>query len=88
MADKFKNRILKLYKQQEQENRNVFDLTRFEQWLLQELHNLSISAPTQQSFNAIGDLRPYLLSHKDSAMVRSSCLHFLGDEFQAFADET
>lgn len=36
-------------------------------------------------FNGIEDLRPYLLRHPDHEMVRSSCLHYLGDRFQEFA---
>lgn len=82
MTNKFKNNILKLFKQEQGLKPNPNHLTKLEQWLLQQLNDLSISAPTQQSFNAIGDLRPYLLEHKDSAMVKSSCLHFLGDSHQ------
>jgi hypothetical protein len=37
---------------------------------------------SQESFNNISDLRRYLLGHPDKEMVRASCLHFLGDNFQ------
>jgi len=33
-------------------------------------------------FNSITDLRIYLLRHPNREMVRQSCLHYLGDQFQ------
>ena len=41
----------------------------------------------QFSFNNIKDLRIYLLKHPDQEMVRSSCLHYLGDKAQQDADD-
>lgn len=38
----------------------------------------------EEYFNNIGDLRPLLLVHPDSEMVRAACLHYLGDKFQKF----
>jgi len=37
-------------------------------------------------FNTIADLRIYLLNHPDKEMVKAACLHYLGDKFQAFAE--
>lgn len=37
---------------------------------------------TQDEFNKIGDLRPYLRQHPDQKMVTASCLHSLGDNHQ------
>jgi hypothetical protein len=37
---------------------------------------------TQDQFDTITDLRPYLLQHPDSKMIYAACLHFLGDKFQ------
>lgn len=35
-------------------------------------------------FNLIPDLRIYLRMHPDSKMVETSCLHYLGDDAQAW----
>jgi hypothetical protein len=35
-----------------------------------------------EQFNTIPDLRIYLLNHPDQEMVRTSVLHYLGDETQ------
>jgi len=37
---------------------------------------------TQEEFNTIGDLRYYLLGHPDVHMVKTACLHYLGDDHQ------
>lgn len=37
---------------------------------------------TQEEFNTIDDLRYYLLCHPDTNMVKTACLHYLGDEHQ------
>ena len=36
----------------------------------------------KEEFNAITDLRPFLLRHPDHEMVRDACLHYLGDKYQ------
>lgn len=41
-----------------------------------------VECPTQDQFNKIGDIRPYLLLHPDNDMVQAACLHFLGDAAQ------
>lgn len=40
----------------------------------------------EEKFNEIFDLRPLLLSHKDIEMVKTSCLHYLGDEAQRLSN--
>jgi hypothetical protein len=39
---------------------------------------------SQDQFDSIADLRPYLLQHPDGKMVESACLHYLGDEMQQY----
>ena len=40
--------------------------------------------PTEEQFNQIGDIRPYLLTHPDGNMITNACLHYLGDDAQAW----
>jgi len=40
-----------------------------------------------EQFNRISDIRMYLLNHPDKEMIRSSCLHYLGDKFQTFDEK-
>ena len=36
-------------------------------------------------FNQVADIRLLLLSHPDREMIKASCLHSLGDKFQAYS---
>lgn len=36
---------------------------------------------TNEQFNSITDLREYLLNHPDQEMIKMSCLHYLGIDF-------
>jgi len=38
-----------------------------------------------KEFGKVSDIRMHLLCHPDRKMVESSCLHFLGDRFQAIS---
>jgi len=44
----------------------------------------TIEQVTTEQFNTIDDLRAYLLQHPDQKMIKTACLHFLGDAFQEF----
>lgn len=43
---------------------------------------------SQDDFNQIKDLRKFFLAHPDKEMVKSSCLHFLGDKAQKLYQES
>lgn len=58
--------------------------------ILQEIEKLPDSERFQLAVElgkGIGDLRWLLCSHPDQEMVRSSCLHFLGDAAQEWKKE-
>lgn len=38
----------------------------------------------QEEFNKIADLRYYLLHHPDQQMVKTACLHYLGDDYEDY----
>lgn len=50
------------------------------------LHPAEVKKLSIEDFNTIADLRIYLLNHPDKEMVKAACLHYLGDKFQAFAE--
>jgi hypothetical protein len=43
---------------------------------------------TQEQFNNKADIRELLMWHPDAEMVKTSCLHYLGDKFQKFAEDS
>jgi hypothetical protein len=56
----------------------------FVEVLMIEAAELYAQSKQADFFNSIEDLRPYLLCHPDQQMIRTSCLHFLGDKYQDF----